>query len=370
MIRYEERFITLPSNGGGSEFTDNTNAKFRVRLAAPLVLNGQGWEVALSSISFPANPLHKTTTERVLQTFPATRTLAVKRVFTDWKDKDGIVRRKWIYVHVETGEVCDGAFPVNDGITFMRAIVNTLDTKTEKERAKEPSQLPGDQGGYKRPYTNPIWVNHGTKLNQVNTFDLNNNLIIEGTDAHITVGGTTDYPFTAFHLDLAKAWGIVTKDGALYGPALRYSQLNQNVVPSTTPIADTSFTWLDGVAIDLSNRVRMARLQAPVTWEIMNLNTGWFEATFTPETKTMRVFSNVGESRLVGNQRVDLLREVRMDEDKEGQQYYEPRHLEYIPVRRQAFEVLDIHIDDLNGGTINFGTGVTSVTLHFRRPIN
>lgn len=59
-----------------------------------------------------------------------------------------------------------------------------------------------------------------------------------------------------------------------------------------------------------------------------------------------------------------------MDEDKEGQQYYEPRHLEYIPVRRQAFEVMEIHIDDFDGGTIKFGTGVTSVTLHFRRPIN
>ena len=372
MTRYEELFVTLPSNGGGSEFTDNTNAKFRVRLAAPLVLNGQGWEVALSSISFPANPLHKTTTESVLQTFPTETRLSVKRVYTDWTDKDGVVRRELTTHWVKAGEVCDGTFPVNDGVTFMRAIINTLDAKTEHERASEPRGLPGDDGGSKKPYTNPIWVNHGTKLNQVNKFDSNNNLIIEGTEANITVGNMTpDVPWTQFHLDLAKAWGIATKDGGLYCPAVRYSQLNQKIVPYTTKIADATQVWSKRLgSIDPTDLFKMVRLSAQVTWEIMNLNTGWFEATFTPETKTMRVFSNVGESRLVGNQRVDLLREVRMDEDKEGQQYYEPRHLEYIPVRRQSFEVMDIHIDDLNGGTINFGTGVTSVTLLFRRPIN
>lgn len=83
-----------------TEFSDNTNAKFQLRLAAPLFLNGQGWEVVLSSISFPSNPLHKTTTERVLEIFPCDQTLAVKHVFTVWEDKDGVLGE-----HVKTGEV-------------------------------------------------------------------------------------------------------------------------------------------------------------------------------------------------------------------------------------------------------------------------
>lgn len=197
-------------------------------------------------------------------------------------------------------------------------------------------------------------------------FDSNNNLIIHGTEAHLKESLATDRPYTAFHLDSAKAWGIATKDGTLYGPATRFSYLNQKVILSATATADADDVWIDS---DRTN-VKMVRLLAAVTWEIMNLNTGWFEATFTPETKTMRVFSNVAESRLGENQRVNLLRGVRMDENKDEQQYYEPQHLEYIPVRCQAFELMEIHIDDLNGGTINFGTGVTSVTLHFRRPIN
>jgi len=164
-------------------------------------------------------------------------------------------------------------------------------------------------------------------------FDHNNSLIIHGTKAHITLGGATDRPYTKFHLHLAKAWGIANKDGNLYGPATHFSYLNQKVIPSAITIADATKVWVQ------LNRttVKMVQLSAPVRWEIMNLNTGWFEATFTPKTKTMQVFSNVGDSRLVGNQRVALIREVRMDEDKERQQYYEPRHLEYIPVHCQAF---------------------------------
>ena len=255
---------------------------------------------------------------------------------------------------------------MNDGITFIRAIINTLDAKVHEERIKAPSSLPGDKNGVKKPYKNPVWISQAVKLEQGFEFDHNNSLIIHGTEAHITMQGATDRPYTQFQLDLAKAWGIANKDGALYGPATRFSYHNEHVLPSTTTIAHATRVW---VQLDRTE-VKMVQLLAPVRWEIMNLNTGWFEATFTPETKTMRVFSNVGDSPLVGNQRVDLLKEVRMDEDKERQQYYEPRHLEYIPLCRQAFDVMEIHIDDLNGGTIKFGTGVTSVTLHFRRPIN
>lgn len=79
------------------------------------------------------------------------------------------------------------------------------------------------------------------------------------------------------------------------------------------------------------------------------------------------MYSNVGESRLVGNQHVDLLREVRLDGAQQGQQYVEPQHLEYMPVQRRAYKTMEIHINDLYGSTAYFGAGVTSVTLHFRR---
>lgn len=363
MTRYEEHYLTLPSNGGGAEFTDNTNARFQVRLASPLILEGHGWEVALTSISFPSNPLEKTTNASILKTFPAGTMLAGKTVLTNWESAQAEPRRATTHVDVKVEEVADGQFTVNDGITFVRAVINTLDCKVHEERIKQPTgQFPQDQapGSGQTPYRRPLWIKEGRRMDQIYEFDSNHTLIINPCDYVFD-----DLAFTYFNAQLAKAWGILDKKGKLYGPSVRFVYKDQHVLDTAGNVGSTlTYTDSDGVATDV------VKLNALVRWEIMNMNTGWFESTFLPEAKTLRVYSNACESRLVGNQRVDVLRELRMDGNRRGQQYYEPRHLEYLPVRRQAFEVLEIHIDDLNGGTVDFGSGVTSVVLHFRRPIN
>ena len=49
-------YVTVPSNGGGSEFgLTNTNTKYKVRLLERLQLKRGDWEVALASISLPSS---------------------------------------------------------------------------------------------------------------------------------------------------------------------------------------------------------------------------------------------------------------------------------------------------------------------------
>ena len=62
----------------------------------------------------------------------------------------------------------------------------------------------------------------------------------------------------------------------------------------------------------------------------------------------------------------DVLREVNFDSTKEGQQYFEPKLRQYLQVRQQEYEVMEIALDDLNGVPVKLGPGVTSVVLHFR----
>ena len=53
-------YMTLPSNGGGTEFNPaNNNTRYKVRLPNRLVLKEQDWEVALVSLSFPIRDHHK-----------------------------------------------------------------------------------------------------------------------------------------------------------------------------------------------------------------------------------------------------------------------------------------------------------------------
>ena len=51
----------------------------------------------------------------------------------------------------------------------------------------------------------------------------------------------------------------------------------------------------------------------------------------------------------------------------EGQQYYEPTHLRYVPLRELELDVIEIILDDLNGSIVDLGIGITSVVLHFKR---
>ena len=352
---YEERYVTLPSNGGGAEFPNNTNSKYQVRLITPFLLEGNGWEVALTSITFPSNPLKNTTTANILKKFPTGTPLASKYCYTEWESENrSAPYRETTNSKVFAEDVADGQYPIKDGITFVRALINALDDKVTKDRIKQPVD-PTQVGDV---YKNPRWIKNARVMEQVFEFDANHTLIIHPAGRYYE-----DLCDVGFHEDLAKAWGIADKDGKIPGPSTRLRYRDQNVRYKALD------THADGVTLSLTNgdTHKWCTLKAHVRWEIMNMNSGWFESTFLPESKTLRVYSNVGESRLVGNQRVDLLREVRLDGLQQGQQYVEPRHLEYVPVRRRAFEVMEIHIDDLYGGTADFGSGVTSVTLHFRR---
>ena len=164
--------------------------------------------------------------------------------------------------------------------------------------------------------------------------------------------------FTAIHEDLAVAMGIINKKGdTTPGPStLAAYQGNDYKKPSTWG----RFFKLTG------HEENFLEMRASVNWEIRGLNGGWFEKEFVNPTRTLRVYSNANTSTMVGNQVSDVLREVNFDSTKEGQQYFEPKHRQYLQVRQQEYEVMEIALDDLNGVPVKLGPGVTSVVLHFR----
>ena len=69
---------------------------------------------------------------------------------------------------------------------------------------------------------------------------------------------------------------------------------------------------------------------------------------------------------MVGNQVSNVLQEVNFNSSKEGQQYFEPKHRQYLQVCQQEYEVMEVALDDLSGIPVQLGPGVTSVVLHFR----
>jgi len=86
--------------------------------------------------------------------------------------------------------------------------------------------------------------------------------------------------------------------------------------------------------------------------------------------RTLHVYSDVGSSTMVGDKIVDLLREVKYDRTTKGQVYFEPQHIQYIPVRREVMDIIEVQVAETKGSgddLAKFGPGHTLVTLHFKQ---
>ena len=245
-------------------------------------------------------------------------------------------------------DVLNGVVPVKDGFSFARNLVIQLDTKLNLARMTEIRRL---QGAGKSVY-NPRWRDpNGAKACE--------QTIVFGVD-EIRINGHFQHQsiFTAVHEDLAVAIGIIkAKGNATSGPSTLVAFQGNDYKKRNTW---SQFFKLSG------NDENFLEIRASVNWEIRGLNGGWFEKEFVNPTRTLRVYSIANTSTMVGNQVSDVLREVNFDSTKEGQQYFEPKHRQYLQVRHQEYEVMAIALDDLIGVPVKLRPGVTSVVLHLR----
>ena len=79
-----------------------------------------------------------------------------------------------------------------------------------------------------------------------------------------------------------------------------------------------------------------------VKWRFVNLNEA-FAKTFKQTPRTLYVYSNIGESVIVGNSKTDLLREVPYNPEKRVS-FYEPDQEWFVKVRNRSFEVCEINV--------------------------
>ena len=101
-------------------------------------------------------------------------------------------------------------------------------------------------------------------------------------------------------------------------------------------------------------------------WRFINLNSA-FEEVIGSSSRSLFVYSDVGGSGVVGNQVTDLLREVNFIRRGAGVQYFEPLHIQYIPVRKDLIDIIERQVAETTGELTKFGEGNTIVTLHFKQ---
>ena len=101
-------------------------------------------------------------------------------------------------------------------------------------------------------------------------------------------------------------------------------------------------------------------------WRFINLDRA-FERIVKASKRSLFIYSDVGSSGVVGNQVTDLLREVSYKREGKGSQYFEPLHIQYIPVRKDVLDIIETQVAETTGDLTQFGSGNTIVTLHFKK---
>lgn len=142
------------------------------------------------------------------------------------------------------------------------------------------------------------------------------------------------------------------------GPNLR-KEFPTNVVPEAVDVTkavnngDEMFYKIDPDVLHLS---------VVINWVFMDLDNA-YEKAFGHNRRPMYLYSNVGRSMVVGDQVTDLIREIPY---ALNERQFEPNRIQYLPVRSDVIDIIELQVSGNDGKLVEFSPGVTSVTLHFK----
>ena len=145
------------------------------------------------------------------------------------------------------------------------------------------------------------------------------------------------------------------------GPNL-LQEFHSDSIPTPSDVLDGSnkpaFWKVDGDYMELS---------MTCNWRFVNLNNTFRPSSEFPSTRPLHVYCDVGTSSMVGGRITDLLREIKYQ--PQNTTHFEPRHIQYVPVRNEVVEIVETQMAETNGDLVQFGEGRTLLTLHFKREV-
>ena len=74
-----------------------------------------------------------------------------------------------------------------------------------------------------------------------------------------------------------------------------------------------------------------------------------FQHTYVNPKRTLYVYSDLAQTQIVGGRETDLLREVTISTAIKGRRLYEPLHLQYLPIRKNVFDTVEVGVSETDG---------------------
>ena len=336
-------YVTLMSHASTKEFPGNKAHQFRNRLPKPIRFVGRGWMVGMVSLSLPTIPV-VVEEGGVGDSHPL--------LYVRWHEHDFKIddwgNDAWWY---EEQEWTVKAQDMRKEMTSLTGgqFFHQLIYRYQQERARriKPKDKWVGPDGVKM-YPTFEWSSEGDLLLNTKPVDYKTHV------ARVSWGRT---------LALKMGWIEEVSPGTYrLGPNLLPELDGMSTIPNPTDVRDTSnnptFWKVEGDYLKLS-------LSCP--WRFVNLN-----ATFRPSSefapaRPLHVYCNVGTSSMVGGRITDLLREIKYQ--PQNITHFEPRHIQYVPVRNEVVEIVETQMAATNGDLVQFGEGRTLLTLHFKREV-
>ena len=173
--------------------------------------------------------------------------------------------------------------------------------------------------------------------------------------------------------------GNNTSDFVL-GPNLQYSLPTNTYDETTQPVGSrfrTYYNWegenYEGVnntsrafTIMTADNVKWVRLYPALQWEMNNLDAS-FEKMVGTRKRTVMVYSDLVESTVVGSGKFPLLREVQLLRTGDGESTAEPLHHQWIKLRGQQLDILEVEIASTAGPLTILPPGKTIVTIGLKQ---
>jgi len=321
-------YIKLPSNGSKQEYPNNKSNSFKIRLPEPIRL-GPDWKVGLMSISLPD-------TNRALPKF----TLNDEPLFTMQWFSTRMITIPTNSTHVKsrkenfTTENLSVNFGGLDGVGFMKTVVNFFETQRLIQGNANTNVLRGlyllsdpfDLKAKKNfSYMNFVWQGDELLIDNSETFNQFD------TEKKIAFGINK-------HLCHQMKWILKNNDETYQlGPNLKMEIDGAEIPnPERRGIYEDLQTS-DGEAVFFLFSFYFFSIHT--NWRFLNLNTAYSNLIASP-SRTLLVYSDVSSSSVLGDQKVDILREVQYKPSGRGVFYFEPKLPQYIPVCKDCTSTL------------------------------
>ena len=361
------------------EFPNNANNSFKVRLPERLNLPGQGWHASLMSLTVP----DQGQSNAVIATDPHTKVVTFTVTYVTRKYITGEYRRVSFNTKeykVELEDIMNAGYAVTDGNMFWQRIMQEMHSTcmhqllVEQKNAWTTMRDERPLVTLKKNWMPTMtWKDNALILSAVSERELFNRLQTKST--------------SSFSLDLgvAEKFGFVEKKsvGYVLGANLQFTLPSVTFDSSTKPDDRrnrSDYFWegeqfsglqptdvirgvTDRAFLVKDQRLHLSRM---VDWQFNNLNVS-FEKMVGTRKRTVMVYSDLVESTVVGSGKYPLLREVQLLRTGDGESTAEPLHHQWIKVRGNQLEILEVEIASTSGPLAILPPGKTLVTIGLKK---